>query len=44
MLGVSRQAVSRELKRLEKAGLVALAYRRLRILDEDALRREASEG
>ena len=44
MLGVSRQAVSRELKRLEKAGLVALAYGRLRILDEDALRREASEG
>ena len=41
MLGVSRQAVSRELKRLEKSAVIGLAYGRLRILDECALRREA---
>ncbi len=43
MLAVSRQAVSRELKRLEKAGLIAVAYGKVRILDSDGLRRE-TEG
>jgi CRP-like cAMP-binding protein len=41
MLAVSRQAVSRELKRLEKAGLIALSYGKLRVLDREGLRAEA---
>ncbi|WP_372863879.1 Crp/Fnr family transcriptional regulator [Spongiibacter sp.] len=44
MLAVSRQAVSRELKRLEKAGVIALAYGKVCVLDSDALRREAEGG
>lgn len=42
MLGVSRQAVSRELKRFEKAGMIALSYGKLRILNSAALRAELS--
>ncbi|CAA0092316.1 CRP-like cAMP-activated global transcriptional regulator [Zhongshania aliphaticivorans] len=40
MLGVSRQAVSRELKRLEADGVIQLAYGQLRILDKAALKLE----
>ncbi len=34
MLGVSRQAISRELKRLETEGIIELAYGKLRVLDK----------
>jgi CRP-like cAMP-binding protein len=40
MLGVSRQAISRELKRLESEGIIALAYGQLRVLDMLALQQE----
>lgn len=44
MLGVSRQAVSRELKRLEKAGIIAVAYGRVKICDAEALARETAHS
>ncbi len=37
MLGATRQSVSRELKSLERAGLVELRYRRIVLPDPDAL-------
>jgi CRP/FNR family cyclic AMP-dependent transcriptional regulator len=40
MLGVSRQAISRELKRLEAEGIIELAYGQLRVLDKAALQQE----
>ena len=40
MLGVSRQAISRELKRFESEGIIQLAYGQLRVMDEVALQRE----
>jgi len=39
MLGVSRQAISRELKRLENDGVIELAYGKLRVMDPHALER-----
>lgn len=44
MLAVSRQALSRELKRLEAAGAVAVSYGKLRILNVDILHRDAMAG
>ncbi|MGB1906155.1 MAG: Crp/Fnr family transcriptional regulator [Spongiibacter sp.] len=44
MLAVSRQALSRELKRLEAAGAVAVSYGKLRILNVDLLCSEAVAG
>ncbi|EFX60812.1 hypothetical protein DAPPUDRAFT_275286 [Daphnia pulex] len=38
MLGISRQTLNRELVALEKAGLISLAYTRLTLLDDAALR------
>lgn len=38
MIGVSRQTVNKELKALERAGLVELAYGRIRICDAARLR------
>jgi CRP-like cAMP-binding protein len=38
MIGVSRQTVNKELKALERAGLVALSYGRIRICDPARLR------
>ncbi|WP_295875596.1 Crp/Fnr family transcriptional regulator [uncultured Zhongshania sp.] len=40
MLGVSRQAISRELKRLEADGTIALAYGQLRVMNTVALQDE----
>jgi CRP-like cAMP-binding protein len=40
MLGVSRQAISRELKRLETEGVIELSYGKLRVLNKAALERE----
>jgi CRP/FNR family cyclic AMP-dependent transcriptional regulator len=39
MIGVSRQTVNKELRRLEEAGVVARAYGRIRVLDPQRLRR-----
>ena len=40
MLGVSRQAISRELKRLETEGVIALTYGKLRVIDKTALEQQ----
>ena len=44
MLGVSRQAISRELKRFESEGIIQLAYGQLRVMDEAALQRELGQA
>jgi CRP/FNR family transcriptional regulator, cyclic AMP receptor protein len=44
MLGVSRQAISRELKRLEAEGIIKLAYGQLRVTDKLALQRELDKA
>jgi CRP-like cAMP-binding protein len=44
MLGVSRQAISRELKRFESEGIIQLAYGQLRVMDEVALQRELEQA
>ena len=44
MLGVSRQAISRELKRCESEGIIQLAYGQLRVMDEAALQRELGQA
>lgn len=40
MLGVSRQAISRELKRLETEGVIALTYGKVRVIDKAALEQQ----
>jgi len=42
-IGTAREVVSRRLKRLESAGVVALERGRVRIIDADGLRRMAGE-
>ena len=44
MLGVSRQSISRELKRFESEGIIQLAYGQLRVMDEVALQRELEQA
>jgi DNA-binding transcriptional regulator LsrR (DeoR family) len=41
---VSRQAISRELKRFESEGIIQLAYGQLRVMDEAALQRELGQA
>ena len=44
MVGVTRQALNPEIKALERAGLVYLAYKRVHLRDLDGLRKLASEA
>ncbi len=44
MLGITRQSLNAELKSLEKAGLIALAYSRIRLLDLAALKKISASG
>jgi len=43
MLGVPRQRINAELKALERDGVLRMAYRRIALLDEQALRERAQE-
>jgi CRP-like cAMP-binding protein len=43
MLAATRQRLNRELKALESEGIISLAYKRIRVLDRDALRLQAVE-
>jgi len=43
MLGVPRQRINTELKALERDGVLRMAYRRIALLDEQALRERAEE-
>jgi CRP-like cAMP-binding protein len=44
LLGVSRQSVSKELKRLEQNGLIRIDYGRITLIDPEAIERAAREG
>ena len=44
MLGVSRQSLNRELRELESAGIITLAYSRIGLRDIDALRAAATDA
>lgn len=44
MLGISRQSLNRELRGLESAGIIALAYSRIGLRDIDALRAAATDA
>ena len=44
LLGVARQSLNRELKLLERAGLLRLAKEQIEILDLPALQRLAAGG
>ena len=41
--GLSRQALSGMLRRLQQRGLIEIGFRRIVVRDEDALRRAAQE-
>lgn len=41
MLAATRQRLNRELKALERDGMISLSYREIRVLDREALRRQA---
>lgn len=43
MIGVTRQRLNVELKRMEREGVVRLAYSRIMVLDEARLRQQAAE-
>ncbi|WP_416366551.1 Crp/Fnr family transcriptional regulator [Sphingomonas aurantiaca] len=39
MIGVSRQTLNKALKAMEREGVIALAYARIRVVDAEGLRR-----